>query len=161
MDPMTPEHLLEVAADIMEAAEFCFLITLDESGRANARLMQPFGPEEDMAVWLGASPESRKVEEILEDDRVTLAYGHGSKAAYVTLIGTAQIQSDADNKQRYWRDSFREFWPAGPDDGSYIVIKFTPTRVELMDIERQVAPEPSGLRPAVVVWDEDQWQLEA
>ena len=70
MDPMTPEHLLEVAADIMEAAVFCFLITLHESGRANARLMQPFGPEEDMAVWLGASPESRKVEEILEDDRV-------------------------------------------------------------------------------------------
>ena len=161
MDTLSPEDMLEVAGDIMEAAEFCFLITLDESGRANARLMQPFGPEEDLTVWLGASPESRKVAEILEDDRVTLAYSHGSKAAYVTLVGTAQIQSDADSKQRYWRDSFREFWPAGPDDSSYIVIKFTPTRVELMDIERKVAPEPFGLRPVIVVREGDQWQLEA
>jgi general stress protein 26 len=160
MDPMTPEHLLEVAGDIMEAAEFCFLITLDESGRANARLMQPFGPEEDMTVWLGASPESRKVTEILEDDRVTLAYGHGSEAAYVTLIGTAQIQSDAASRQRYWRDSFHQFWPAGPGDSSYIVIKFVPTRIELMSIERHVAPEPFGLRPAIVVREDDEWQLQ-
>jgi general stress protein 26 len=161
MDPMTPETLLEVAGDVMEEAEFCFLITLDESGRANARLMQPFGPEADMTVWLGANPESRKVAEILEDDRVTLAYGHGEKAAYVTLIGTAQIQSDAASKQRYWRDSFHEFWPAGPGDSSYIVIKFVPSRVELVDMERQVAPEPFGLRPAVVVREGDGWQLEA
>jgi general stress protein 26 len=161
MDPTTPEHLLEVARQTMEAAEFCFLITLDESGQSSARLMQPFGPEKDMTVWFGASPESRKVAEILEDDRVTLAYSYGPEAAYVTLIGTAQIESDAASRQRHWRDSFHEFWPAGPGDSSYIVIKFVPARIELMNIERQVAPEPFGLRPATLVRIGDEWQSES
>jgi len=30
------------------------------------------------------------------------------------------------------------FWPAGPGDSRYVVIRFVPSRIELMNIERQL-----------------------
>jgi hypothetical protein len=46
---MPSESLLELPRATMNAAQFCFLITQDESGQSAARLMQPFGPE---AGWV-------------------------------------------------------------------------------------------------------------
>jgi len=40
---MTPEYLLEIARNL-RAVDYCFLITLSESGQANARLVQHFKP---------------------------------------------------------------------------------------------------------------------
>jgi len=42
---MTPEYLLKIAKDTIEAVEYCFLITRSELGQANARLVQHLKPE--------------------------------------------------------------------------------------------------------------------
>jgi general stress protein 26 len=160
MSELTPERVLNVAKEIVTSKEFCFLVTLHESGRANARVMQPFPPEEDWTIWFGASPESRKVEEILEDDRVTVGYERGERGAYVTLVGTASVRDDADLRDRYWRASFADYWPDGPGE-DYVLIEFVPSRMEVMDISREVTPEPFGLQPAVLLRGEEGWSLAA
>ncbi len=147
---MTPEKLLEIARTTMQAAEFCFLISRSDSGYANARLMQPFDPEPDLTVWFGVSPRSRKVGEVERDERVTLAYQYPQDGAYVTLLGTAAVETDLKLRQKYWRDSFEQFWPDGPTGDDYVLVKFLPGRVELMNIARQAAPEPHGLRAVVL-----------
>jgi general stress protein 26 len=142
----------------MQAAEFCFLITLGEGGVANARLMQPFDPEPDLAaVWLGVSPRSRKVNEIERDERATLAYQYPQEGAYVTLLGTAVAEADLTLRQKYWRDSFEQFWPAGPTGDDYVLLKFSPNRIELMNIARNAAPEPHGLRAVILERRGEDW----
>ena len=54
-------ELISAAREIMLAARYCALITLDETGRPNARTMDPFEPEHHMVVWLGTNSRSRKV----------------------------------------------------------------------------------------------------
>ena len=155
---MTPEELLDIARTTMQAAEFCFLITFAEKGVANARLMQPFDPEPDLAaVWLGVSPRSRKVREIERDEQTTLAYQYPQEGAYVTLLGTAAVEADLTLRQKYWRDSFEQFWPAGPAGDDYVLLKFAPARIELMNIARNVAPEPHGLRAVVLERSGEDW----
>ncbi|HEX2729056.1 MAG TPA: pyridoxamine 5'-phosphate oxidase family protein, partial [Rubrobacteraceae bacterium] len=83
-----PEQLLEAARITMEASEYCFLVTSGAVG-ADARLMQPFAPDEDLSVRFGTSPSSRKAREIRADDRVVLAYSDPTEIAYVVLKGTA------------------------------------------------------------------------
>jgi len=51
MGALKAELLLETAKSSIRAAEYCFLITLGEAGEPNARLVQPFEPEEDMTIW--------------------------------------------------------------------------------------------------------------
>lgn len=157
---MNPQHLIEVAQATIKVAEFCFLITVNESGRAEARLMQPFEPGPDLTIWFGTSPNSRKAKEIERDNRVTLGYVHSQAGAYVSLMGTASIEKDIAKKQHYWRDDFAAFWPAGPLSEAYALLKFVPTRIELMHIGQKVTPEPFGLRPAILVRDGEAWELE-
>jgi general stress protein 26 len=144
----------------MQAAEFCFLVSHSDSGYANARLMQPFEPEPDLAaVWLGVSPHSRKVREIEQEERVTLAYQYPQEGAYVTLLGTAVIETDVKLRQHYWRESFEQFWPAGPTGDNYVLVKFRPARIELMNIARNAAPQPHGLRAVVLERRGEDWQV--
>ncbi len=158
MSELTTERVLQAARELIGSTPFCFLITLGESGRANARLMQPFPLEEDWSIWFGASPESRKVEEILEDGRTTVAYQDGEQGAYVVLLGTASIKDDGELRQRYWRESFLDYWPDGPGE-DYVLIRFEPSQIEVMNIAEEMAPEPFGLQPAILVKKEEGWTL--
>ena len=159
MRPITAELLLENAKSSMRSAEYCILITLGDSGEANARLVQPFEPEADMTIWVGTWSKSRKVREIQKDGRVTLAFHDKENTAYVTLLGSAQIENDINQKRKYWREEWLGFIPQGPDGDDYVLVKFIPLRIELMSFASGVLPKPYGLKPAAVVRSEDLWIL--
>jgi general stress protein 26 len=164
MEDVSAGRLLEVARTSMEAAEYCFLMTLGPRGLIQARLMQPFPPEEDWTIWLAASPASRKVRELRADPRATLAYDHGQEGAYVTLLGVTRIVEGTDPdsmalRRRYWRRRFIQFWPDGPEGPDYALIAFSPSRIELMHADASVMPEPYGLRAAVLVREGAQWVI--
>ncbi len=153
---MTAEDWLEVARITIEAKDYCFFITLSESGHANARLMQPFKPDEDFIIWFGTSPRSRKVREIEVNDQVAVTYENAGDHAYVTLLGRAHVERGLDARHNYWREEWARFWPAGPEDEDYVLIKFTPSRIELMSIYRHVVPDPR-MQPAVLVREGEAW----
>src|SRR5258708_32825940 len=83
--PPDRSGLIATAREIMKTARYCALITLDSAGRPHARAMDPFPPEENMVVWLGTNPKSRKVAEIRRNQRVTLYYFVPEDRAYVTI----------------------------------------------------------------------------
>lgn len=156
---MSPEDLLKIARETIEAAPYSFLMTLDESGAANARLMQDFKPEADLTVWFGTSPRSRKVREIRRDNRVTVSFQVLQENAYVTLIGTAEFVDDAAERRRRWYKEWIAFFPAGPEGEDYVLIKFTPARVELLNFTWGVNPLPYGLQHANLVRTADGWAI--
>lgn len=156
---ITSERLLEVAVATIKAAEYCFLITLGEAGQANARLMQPFEPEPDLTIWFGASSTSRKAQEIRHASQVTLAYHYAQENAYAILSGSAQVVDDLNLKRKYWRESWKAFWPGGPESNDYALIKFTPTQLELMNFAQNITPQPYGLRPAILIKQGDVWTI--
>lgn len=142
----------------MEASEYCFLVTSGAAG-ADVRLMQPFTPDEHLTVRFGTSPRSRKAREIQADDRVVLAYADATEIAYVVLKGRAALESDPAQRRSYWREEWRAFYPEGPEGDDYVLIRFVPDRIELMNLTREVAPPPYGLRPAVVARAGETWRL--
>jgi len=155
--PITLERVLEAVRASLESVEYCFLITLGESGEPHARLVQPFEPEEDLTLWVGTWVKSRKVQEIQRDSRVTLAFYDEEDTAYVTLKGSADIESGLENRKKYWREEWIGFLPEGPEGDDYVVIKFVPERIEMMSFGRGILPPPYGLRPAVLVRSADSW----
>lgn len=53
--------LINAAREIIQAANTCALITVDEEGSCRVRTMDPFPPEKNFTVWLGTNANSRKV----------------------------------------------------------------------------------------------------
>src|SRR5258705_5971360 len=87
--PEERDSLIAAAREIMIAARYCALITVDSNGQAQARTMDPFPPGDDMIVWLGTNPRTRKVSEIGKNPRVVLYYFDQPTQSYVTISGTA------------------------------------------------------------------------
>lgn len=160
MKQITAERVLEAARASIKIAGYCFLITLSESGEAHARLVEPFEPEQDWTIWFGTGSDTRKVGEIQKDSRVSVAVHDAKATAYVTLIGSAQVERDIDMKRKYWRDEWTAFTPGGPEGDDYVLIKFIPSRIELMNFARGILPKPYGLRPAILVRSGDSWVVE-
>ena len=124
------ERLLGAAREIMKAARYCALITQDATGRAQARAMDAFPPDDAMVVWFGTNPLSRKVTEIGRDPRVTLYYFDPQAQGYVTILGRARLVDDPKEKKARWKDAWKEFYPDRGKD--YLLIAVTPERIEVV-----------------------------
>src|ERR1044071_5118880 len=97
------DQLIEAAREIMTTTRYCALITTDRRGRANARTMDAFAPDENMIVWFGTNPLSRKVAEIRRNPRVTLYYFDRESQAYVSFHGIARVVTDPEEKRLHWK----------------------------------------------------------
>jgi len=130
------QSLIATAREIMNTARYCALITLDSNGQPQARTMDPFPPEENMVVWLGTNPNSRKVAEIIHSNHVTLYYFVSEDQAYVAISGRARIVQDARAKARYWKDERKNFYPDREKD--YVLITVIPQKLEVISVKKGI-----------------------
>ena len=142
------DELISAAREIMTTTRYCALITAGRAGRAHARTMDAFAPEADMTVWLATNPRSRKVAEIRRNPRVTLYYFDRESAAYVTVYGTARLVNNRQEKQRRWKDDWKTFYPHR--DQSYLLIKVTPSRLEIVNVNKGIVGTSPTWQPLSV-----------
>ncbi len=141
------EHLLAVARTIIDSAGCRTLITVDENGEPQARAMSPFPPEENMVIWLGTSPRSRKVKQIKNNPSVMVYYYDTKGLSYVSVAGQARIVDDPDKKTHYWKESWTRYYP--DPDKDYVLIEVTPKRLEICSFQHEMFWDSSG-KPAFV-----------
>ena len=144
------DELIGEAREIMTATRYCALITIDGSGRAQARTMDAFAPDEKLVVWFGTNPLSRKVVEIRRHPRVTLYYFDRENQAYVTIHGTARVVNDAQEKGRHWKDDWKAFYP--DRDKSYALIEVRPAKLEVVNVKKGLVGDSKTWRPPTVVF---------
>ena len=151
--PVPPrDTLIAAARQIMEAARFCALITLDGSGTPRARTMDPFLPEEGMVVWLGTDRSTRKVQDIERDPRVTLYYFAPEGDGYVTISGTARLVDDPEEKDRRWKSAWEPYYADREED--YILIAVSPKWMEVISYSRGIVGDAETWTAPVVRFDE-------
>ena len=144
------EKLIAAAREIMITARYCALITLDSSGRPQARTLDPFAPDENMVVWLGTNPRSRKVGAIRRQRHVTLYYFDRESQAYVTITGLARLVNDPQAKLKWWKDEWRAFYPNRTKD--YLLIRVEPERLEVVNVKKGIVGDPHTWKPPSVMF---------
>src|SRR5258706_3843570 len=125
-------RVLDAARATMKAAQFCFLITVDDQRQPQARILNPFDPEPDMKVWLGTNRNTRKVGQIRKNPRVTLAYWDAAGNGYVTMLGRARLVDSMEEPKKRWKPEWTELYPRGSEGTTDLLIQFTPTESEMM-----------------------------
>jgi general stress protein 26 len=137
-----------VAREIMQAARYCTLVTLDEDGNPQARVMDPFAPDADLTVWMATNPKSRKVAQIGKHPRVTLHYFDPASMGTVALFGEARVVNDPAEKKARWKDDWKDFYP--DRDASYLLIVVRPERLEVMSPGHGLNNDPVTWKPVTV-----------
>lgn len=146
--PLSREQLIAAAREVMSAARYCALISLDAGGRPHARTLDPFPPDENMVVWLGTNPRSRKIAEIRRHPRVTLYYFDREGPAYVTIWGLARLVNDEKEKAKRWKGEWKDFYPDRVKDYLLIVVK--PERLEVVSVKKGIVGDPRTWKPPSV-----------
>ncbi len=124
------ELIRTTAREIIDASKYCNLISMGEDGYPNARIMDPFKPDKDWVIWMGTNSHSRKVNEIVKNKKITLFYESAGGNGYVSLKGTGHINNDKENKVKYFKKGWKEFYP--DDRNNFTLIKFITEKIEIV-----------------------------
>ncbi len=138
---------LAAAREVMAAAGICTLITLDSTGHPQARVMDPFPPDDDFIVWMGTNRSTRKVTQIGADPRVTLSCFDSKGIAYVTLLGRAEVVDALDERARRFKPGWKDFYDDEHRGEDFVLIRLVPERLEMISIAHGIASAPKGWKP--------------
>lgn len=144
------DKLIAAAREIMSDARYCALITVDANGRAQARTMDAFAPDQEMVVWLATNPKARKVSEISKNPHVVLYYFDMPSQSYVTISGIARLVDDPREKTRHWKDEWKDFYP--DREKGYLLIAVTPEKLEVVSVKKGINGDPSNWNPPSVTF---------
>ncbi len=139
-----------IAKQIIKNAGTCALITLDSEGTPRARAMDPFPVEDNFEIWFGTNPNSRKVDQIKNDPRVTLYYLDNDASGYVVISGIATLVDDQKQKNKYWKDEWNSFYP--DKSHSYLLIKVTPLWLEVLSPPNNIYNDTLTWEPPVYLF---------
>jgi general stress protein 26 len=142
--------VLDAAKEIMLKARYCALITLGNDGSPETRVVDPFPPEAGMVVWLATNPGTRKVAQIKRDPRVALSYIDTSGGGYVTLLGKADLVESVAEKEERWKEEWFPFYKDKNKGSDYLLIRVTPTRLEVVNYAHGILNDPTTWAPASI-----------
>jgi general stress protein 26 len=155
------KRLLRAASDTMEKVADCWAATSSEAGGVNVRVVGPIlgvPGEEDWTIWFATWRTSRKAADIHRSGQLTLGYQYHPERAYVALVGRAALVEDRREIRDRWLESWRLYFPGGPDDPDTIFVRMNTHRIELC--VPGVSPEPFGSRPSVIERGDDRsWRI--
>lgn len=149
-----PDRAKVVAAarEVMEKARYCTLVTLGDDGYPQARVVDPFPPEDELTVWIATNPRTRKVADVRRNPRVTLLYFDAAAQAYATLVGRAQVVTDAAEKAKRWKKDWAHFYKDENRGDDYVLIRVRPVRLEIVSGAHGLTNDPRTWRPVTVQW---------
>lgn len=130
----TPDRaaVIKAAREVAAQARFCSFITLDETGQPMARIIDLFPLDDDLTAWIGTSAAMRKVAQVRHDPRATLLCFDPQNYAYVTLIGTAEVLTDAASKAAHWKPEWKQYYRDENRGEDYVLIRLRPASVEIV-----------------------------
>ncbi len=148
--PPTRAEIIAAARTVAGKARYAALVTLDDSGQPQARVVDPFALEDDLAIWIATNPLSRKAIQIAADPRVTLLYFDTTGENSVTVIGTARLVKDPTEKAKRWKEDWVKFYKDRNRGDDYLLIRVDPTRLEVVAGALGMANDPVTWRPVIL-----------
>ncbi len=151
------DSILNAAIETLKRKKYCLLTTYGENN-IDARVLQPFPPENNFDIWFGTSPKTRKVSQLRKNSRATLIYQDDKKSANVVLIGHVEIIEQLSERKKYFMPTWWAFFPDGREGDDFVLLKFQPNQIEVWDASRKITPEPFGMKSATIILNDGKWE---
>jgi len=127
------DTLKKEALEFARAYKISHLATVEE-GRPRSRVMSAPRIEDDFTIWYVTHASYNKVRQINACPEVFITFYDGKKEVYVS--GKGMVVEDPGIKHDFWQEEWKKFFPQGPDDPEYALLKVTPEEVEYRDMQK-------------------------
>lgn len=132
--PPADAALLERIRERMEQAGVSHLITRGADGYPHTRAMGDQPLSADWTLRMFTDKSSRKVAEIRAEPRVAVGFYEPASKDYICAYGKAEIVLDDAERAHYWKDAWRKYWPAGPTDPEYVILRIAIEAIEYFEM---------------------------
>ncbi len=113
------EQIRELVKDIRIA----MMSTNGEGGAIRSRPMATQDVPFDGTLYFLTRDSSAKVENIQQDQHVTLDYADSSHSKYITLRGKASVSKDRAKIKQLWSPLYKAWFPGGENDPEITVLR--------------------------------------
>lgn len=117
---MQPE---DQASWILEHSGYITLSTIDENECPRPVAIDVIAHDGIKIIWMTTFRNSNKARHIMRNPKAGISFVH--EADSVTITGTAEVITDTQILHAFWKDCFLNYFPGGPDDDNYCLIRFT------------------------------------
>lgn len=138
MSAVSPEEKDDFFSDVEAAAKkaiWCALATVSGT-EPRVRMVHPTW--EGDVLWIATGPDTPKAREIRENSAVDIQFQVApDDFVHLMVRGQCQVLTDQATKDRVWDVmdyDLSQFWPGGPTDPGYCLLKVEPSRVELSEM---------------------------
>lgn len=111
------------------------LTTLTRDGYMHARPMMTQEREPDADLWFVSALHSEKIAEMREHPKAGVIYFRDRDNAYVSLTGDVEVVQDKDFLRKHWKESWRIWFPEGPEQSDLCMIKVRAREAEYWEPE--------------------------
>lgn len=144
------ENIEGIALEIINQADFCSLVTIDNNGYPAARMMQTLPVEDDFFIWLGTKPNTQKVKQIKTNSKVSVYYTEANSTGYVNVKGKAEIINNRESKNKFWKEGWETFYPNKEKD--FVLIKIKPHKLQIVSYENRIVSKEDDWRAVEIVF---------
>ena len=99
--------------------------TVDSEGYPNIKAMLNLLTNGMKTIWFSTNTASKRVAQILKDNRTSVYYVDQDCFVGLMLIGEMQVLQDEESRKKLWFDGSEKYYPQGINDPDYSVLKFT------------------------------------
>lgn len=139
---MLNDGLRAFCLDLMATSGEVAVATIDPDGLPQIRVMfnlrnrerfpslAPLfeGRGRDFLVYLGTNTSSPKIPQLKTNPAIAILFADAVRFHSLMLSGRAEIVEDPALKKALWQDGWEIYYPAGPGDPDYTVLRLRPVR---------------------------------
>jgi general stress protein 26 len=116
---------------LFEDFDTAMLVTRTPTGELRSRPMAIADIESNGTMWFLTQSDAGKLDEISQDNRVSVAMQ--SKLKFVSISGTATAVDDRAKVNELWNESWRLWFPKGKDDPTLTLLRVHGEKGEYWD----------------------------
>jgi general stress protein 26 len=109
------------------------MLTSDDGGFLRSRPMVASQKTFEGTLWFFTRAHAHKVTEVGHDPRVNVSYADGGSQNYVSLSGTATLETDPLTLKQHWSEALRTWFPKGLDDPELALLRVAVEQAEYWD----------------------------
>ena len=109
--------------ELIDDIEIAMLTSTAADGSLVSRPLATLQTDFHGDLWFFTSLDSGKVDDIMRNPRINVAYADPDDHVYVSVVGTASIERDRARIEELWHPRARTFFPEGKDDPHLVLLK--------------------------------------
>ena len=122
---MNEEAAIQKSLELADRAETAMLGTNGDEGYPNIKAMFKMENEGLKVIWFSTNTSSKRVAQLDRDKKACVYLVDAKTLEGLMLVGEVVLLTDAESRQRLWRNGFERYYPKGVNDPDYTVLRFT------------------------------------